>query len=218
MHGGYGYPFGYPWYTPYWGGVYWWDPYQPPYWRYRFPYDRTGSVRLDVRPRETEVFVNGYAAGIADDFDGIFQRLQLTPGEYVITCHLAGFDNWTTTLLVLPGRAYHLRHTMVARRAGEADDARPLPPAPLPTAPLPTEPDSATFGAVSVRVQPSDAAILIDGEPWQRSGEGTLVVQLRAGLHRVDIRKPGYLPFSTDVSVRTGETVELNVSLSPGTR
>src|SRR5262245_7934286 len=43
-----------------------------------------GDVRLQVRPREAQVFVDGYYAGIVDDFDGIFQRLTLTVGPHEI--------------------------------------------------------------------------------------------------------------------------------------
>ncbi|MBI3403060.1 MAG: PEGA domain-containing protein [Acidobacteria bacterium] len=33
--------------------------------------------------------------------------------------------------------------------------------------------------------------------------------------HRVEIQKPGYRRFSTEIQVRRGETTPLNVSLSP---
>ena len=33
------------------------------------------SMRLQVKPLDTMVFVDGYFAGIVDDFDGTFQRL-----------------------------------------------------------------------------------------------------------------------------------------------
>ena len=34
-----------------------------------------GSVKTEVTPKETEVFVDGYYAGVAEDFDGTFQRV-----------------------------------------------------------------------------------------------------------------------------------------------
>jgi hypothetical protein len=56
--------------------------------------------------------------------------------------------------------------------------------------------------------------VLIDGERWLRpqSQEG-LVVQLAEGVHRVEVNSDGYEPFSSDVSIRRGETTSLNVSL-----
>jgi hypothetical protein len=38
---------------------------------------RPSSLQLQVTPRETEVFVDGYFAGRVDDFDGRFQRLPI---------------------------------------------------------------------------------------------------------------------------------------------
>jgi hypothetical protein len=40
-------------------------------------------------------------------------------------------------------------------------------------------------------------------------------VQLSDGSHRVEIRKSGYRTYTSTVRVRSGETVTLNVSLSP---
>ena len=64
-------------------------------------------------------------------------------------------------------------------------------------------------------MQPADAEVFIDGEPWRtQQGVERLVVQLAAGTHRVEIRKEGYDPFVTAVEIRRGETAVLNVSLS----
>src|SRR5262245_22712637 len=51
----------------------------PPYGhRYAAP---DGSLRLEVKPREAEVYIDGYYAGTVDDFDGTFQRLRVVPGQ-----------------------------------------------------------------------------------------------------------------------------------------
>jgi hypothetical protein len=74
-----------------------------------------------------------------------------------------------------------------------------------------------TFGTLSIRVQPPDAEILVDGERWDRpAGESRLLVELSEGTHRLEIRKPGFKAYSSTVQVRRGETVPLNVSLPPG--
>ena len=49
------------------------------------------SVQFDVTPRQAEVFVDGYYAGIVDDFDGMFQRLRVEPGQHEITLYLDGY-------------------------------------------------------------------------------------------------------------------------------
>ena len=47
-------------------------------------YAYTGSVRLKVKPRDAQVFVDGYYVGLVDHFDGFSQRLRLEEGTYRI--------------------------------------------------------------------------------------------------------------------------------------
>ena len=96
------------------------------------------------------------------------------------------------------------------------------PPRPGQTQPTPGREgegrqQGSTFGTVMIRVQPSDAVVVIDGERWDSpEGGSRLQVQLSAGPHRVEISKDGFRTYSTSVNVREGETVTLNVSLSTG--
>jgi hypothetical protein len=72
------------------------------------------------------------------------------------------------------------------------------------------------FGSLVIRVQPAGADVVIDGERWQGpEGSERLVIQVSEGSHRVEVRKDGYVPFSTTVRVRNGETAPVNVSLPP---
>ena len=202
--------------------VYGWYPYPfagyPPYGFYGS--ELTGSVRLQVSPRDAEVFVDGYYAGIVDDFDGFFQRLNLRPGAHDVVLYHEKYRPIRQPLYVAVGTDYKIRHELIPLRAGETGDPRPVPTSPAPgprgNAPVPPGFSSASnlFGALSIRVQPADAVILIDGEEWRSSEpQGLLVVQLSEGLHRIEIRKDGHIPFSSDVDVRRGETTTLNVAL-----
>jgi len=38
----------------------------------------SGALKLKIKPRTAEVFVDGYYVGIVDDFDGLFQELRLS--------------------------------------------------------------------------------------------------------------------------------------------
>jgi hypothetical protein len=101
----------------------------------------------------------------------------------------------------------------------EAQPAAPPPAgAPVTTAPADAYPApgaDSRFGQVAIRVQPGDAAVTIDGEPWKGPpGAERLVVHLPAGTHRVEIRKEGFDPFVTAIEIRRGEVTVLNVSLS----
>ncbi|MEZ5420489.1 MAG: hypothetical protein R2708_24540 [Vicinamibacterales bacterium] len=48
-----------------------------------------GSLRIVDAPRHAPVYVDGYYAGEVDDYDGVFQRLNLEPGEHRIEIDLS---------------------------------------------------------------------------------------------------------------------------------
>ncbi|MGB7220639.1 MAG: PEGA domain-containing protein [Vicinamibacterales bacterium] len=99
--------------------------YPPP-----FPYrnfDPDSAVRVEVTPREAEVYVDGYYAGIVDDFDGVFQRLRLPSGGHDITVYLDGFRAFTQRVYLTPDSTLKIRHKMEPLAAGEIADARPVP-------------------------------------------------------------------------------------------
>ena len=62
----------------------------------------TGSLRLKVKPRFSEVFVDGYYVGLVNDYDGIFQRLRLEEGPHHIEIHEPGFEPLGFDVLILP--------------------------------------------------------------------------------------------------------------------
>ena len=103
---------------------------------------------------------------------------------------------------------------MPPQRGPAGPGARRMPPPP-PQGPAPRGGQSqSAYGTLSVRVQPGDAEISIDGEPWRGpAGQERLVVELAEGSHTVEIRKSGYRTYVTQVDVRRGETTPLNVSL-----
>ena len=228
-----------PW-GPYWGpwGPWGYPPYPPYYYTAR---DRSAHLKTEVKPKDTRIYVDGYYAGIADDFDGIFQSLRIRPGPHEVTLCLEGFKTVQQRLYLTPESTTKLRYVMQPLAPGEPMQPPPTPPpappagtetappgAPGPeTAPPPAEalpppgapgaPAAAEgFGTLTIRVQPADATVLIDGEPWTGpGGAARLAVQVAAGPHHIDIRKSGYRPFSIDVQVQAGATVPLNVSLPP---
>jgi hypothetical protein len=182
-------------------------------------YDLESSLRLQVTPRETEVFVDGYFAGRVDDFDGRFQRLRIQPGEHELTLYLEGHRKVTQQVLIQPRATFRIRHTMSPLAAGDVPDVRPAAPPGRRDAAPPDGPAAgeanADYGTLAIRVQPPNADVLIDGERWEvATGNGPLVVQIAAGSHRVEVRKPGYRTYAAQVDVRRGELSPINVSLS----
>lgn len=252
--GGYYYPSLYRaslWYDPWYPGYYGF--YGPAYYQYpiygpgRGYVEQSGSVRLQVSPQQAEVFVDGYFAGTVDDFDNLFQRLRIEPGEHEIQIYLAGYRPFSQRLYLQPGKSFNIKHTMQPLGPGEPAPPRPEPAAPAGPGPYFDDrpatgargggpgrggPGEAAgrrggaagrgqigpaegFGSLSLRVQPADAEVLIDGEPWQGSqGAEPLVVQLGVGTHHVEIRKDGYRTYLTDIPLGNGQVRTLNVSLT----
>jgi hypothetical protein len=110
-------------YDPFWGP---WGSYYP-YYAYPFGGRSTADVRVQVVPKQTEVFVDGYYAGTADDFDGVFKRLHTTPGGHAITLHLEGYRTVTENIYVRPDSTFKIQDTMDKLGAGEVSTPPPLP-------------------------------------------------------------------------------------------
>ena len=117
---GYGsYGLGYFYYDPYaWYDNSYYDPYYPTYsspsyygggvYQYRYGYP-TGELRLQVRPRHAEVYVDGYYAGRVDDFDGFLQALRIEEGPHTIEIVAPGYETLTFNVRILPGRKIDYR-------------------------------------------------------------------------------------------------------------
>jgi hypothetical protein len=104
-----------------------WSPYgwYPPF---AFGFGRPySSLRLQISPRDTEVFVDGYYAGIVDDFDGFMQRLHLEPGQHTIQLYLTGHRTAEQQIYLQPGGTLRIRHVMEPLAPGETAPARPTP-------------------------------------------------------------------------------------------
>ncbi len=128
---GWGGPFYSPYYWPWWGyPSFGWGPA----WYYGAAYDPTSEIRLQVTPKQAEVFVDGYLAGTVDDFDGAFQRLRLMPGEHELVIYLDGYRTVRQKLLLTAGADLKVRHVMEPLAPGEVPDPRPQPLAPPPPA------------------------------------------------------------------------------------
>jgi hypothetical protein len=74
-----------------------------------------GGVRLKIRPRDAQVFVDGYYAGLVDDFDGSFQSLRLEQGGHKIEIHMPGFEDLELDVHVQAGRTITLNEDLRPR-------------------------------------------------------------------------------------------------------
>ena len=113
-------------YSPYYyGGLYGYSPYAYGYGRSSYGgYGyRTGSLRLLVEPNRARVYVDGYYAGIVDDFDGLFQRLNISPGRHEIMFKLEGFRSYRVRVYVPLDQTVKIHYRMVPGSGGEIDEA-----------------------------------------------------------------------------------------------
>jgi PEGA domain-containing protein len=68
-----------------------------------------GGVRITGAPREARVFADGYYVGIVNDFDGIFQHMNLEAGPHHIEIDLNGYDGISFDVYVRPGETTTFR-------------------------------------------------------------------------------------------------------------
>jgi len=208
-------------------------------------------VKLEVKPNQAEVYVDGYYAGIVDDFDGTFQRLHVAPGQHELELFLDGYRPAKQQIYLTADKTVKVKYTLEKLGAGEQAEPRPKPPnpppapqgvapnapnpppeayppqpaprgrggRPMPPQPPPPGPDprgapQGGYGSLAIRVQPSDAEISIDGEPWRApGGQERLIVEVAEGSHTVEVRKSGYRTYVTQIDVHGGATTPLNISL-----
>jgi PEGA domain-containing protein len=215
-----------PFFSPYYYRPFYWYPYAAVGYGYgRF--DGEGSLRVQVMPRDTEIYIDNYYAGTSDDFDGMFQRLHIEPGAHDITLFREGYRTVQQRIYIQSTGTFRLRYNMMPLGPGEAPEPRPAEPPPPPGAqggapprgayPAPPPPPAAGQAqstSLSIRVQPMNAEVFIDGERWESSGEDRLVVQVAPGTHHVEVRRDGYRTYATDINVRPGETSTVNISLT----
>lgn len=227
-HGGYYGPYGH---GPYFYGSYYYPPYSY--------YDGAGAVRLRIEPAQARVFVDGYYAGVVDDFDGRFQRLRLAPGRHEITLKLDGYRTYRVRVYAPPDRTVAVHHEMTA---GDAEDefedlvggaqhrshgdtvpgewrreARESGDGALEDDHFVQEAPHTSRGAAGelrMIVHPADASVYVDGE-FRGSGREARRLGLAAGPHRVEVVRPGFAPVDRQVEIEAGRRLDLHVELPP---
>ncbi len=120
-YGLYGYGYGYSDYGYSYGDYYGYYP-SSSYRSYRYRSGNVAQLKTLVEPAKTRVYVDGYYAGIVDDFDGLFQRLNVSPGRHDITFKLEGYNSHTFAAYANRDQTLKIRWDMV-RGSGETRDS-----------------------------------------------------------------------------------------------
>ena len=219
---GYGYGYSPYYYSGYYG-------YEPSYYRrgrgYGY-YRDNGSLRIIVEPVKTRVYVDGYYAGVVDDFDGILQRLNVPPGRHDITLRLEGYRTQHFRVYVPVDQTIKIHYDMV-RGSGEAtsDQFMSRPDADYARIEDRGSEDEdrwrddrryddrdADTGTVRIQVRPGDASVYVDGE-FRGSGRSSGTLRLREGRHRIEVVRPGYRTLEREIDVRAGRTTDVDFDL-----
>src|SRR5688572_27674963 len=84
--------------------------------RYYGSYFDVGELRLRVSPRHAQVFVDGYYAGIVDDYDGMLQSMKMEDGPYHIEIVAPGYAPLEFDVRILPGQKITYRGDLLPQR------------------------------------------------------------------------------------------------------
>jgi hypothetical protein len=113
-------------YRPFYYRPFYYDPFyfSDPWYAYQYPYPLPpygygyhvyapdASLRLEVKPKEAEVYVDGYYAGIVNDFDGTFQRLRVEPGEHELELWLDGYKTVHQKVYLTQDNTFRVKYQM----------------------------------------------------------------------------------------------------------
>ncbi len=215
----------------YYGGGYYGSPYGYPYgYRYRYRYNDTGAIRLLVDPDDARVYVDGYYAGVVDDFDGLFQRLHVSPGRHEIALKRDGYQTHRIKVYVAEDSTLKIRYKMekgspsdetVENLAGDEDrDADreadryagggrgPSSPGDRDAAISKAGPP----GRLRLDIRPDDASVYVDGA-FRGTAREAREIELPPGSHRVEVVRPGFRTEEREVEIDAGRSRELDLEL-----
>ena len=80
-------------------------------------------------------------------------------------------------------------------------------------------PGVAGYGGVSFEITPADAEVYVDGGYAGRVsdfGPSQQPLTLTPGVHRIEIRAPGYRPLEFNVAITAGHVIPYQGTLQPG--
>jgi len=156
-----------------------------------------GEVQLQGRShveKTAGVWVDGQYVGYLKELKGS-KKILLLPGEHGITVRQDGYQDFTQEVVVQPGVK---QVVLVAMEKA-------------PTGPLPT-----VTATVKISVNPSRAAVFLDGlfvghvGEFEGAGRGMLVAP---GAHTIKIALPGYKTFETEINPQANQKVEVKTEL-----
>jgi PEGA domain len=156
-----------------------------------------GEIELEGRSKVEKtsgVWVDGQYVGYLKELKGS-KKVMLLPGDHEISVRQAGYQDFTQHITVRPGEKQVIQVAMQKAQTG-------------PLSPVTAE--------VKISVNPSRAAVFVDGQflghvgEFEGAGHGLLVAP---GEHKIKIALPGYKTFETDINPVANQKVEVKTEL-----
>jgi hypothetical protein len=191
-----------------------------------------GSLDLNVRPKDTAVYVDGGYVGIVGNYDGYPGYLWLDEGLHQVVLHKSGYQTLAQDYRIIAGNRIKVRHKMQKGVATAPQELFKPPPVlhqqekEQPATQIsgqepwrekrPVEPTAERSAAVGTSlhldVEPDQASIYLDGRFLGIGGE-IVSLSIEPGSHRIEVIYPGQKPQTRDFEARAGESVEIQVEL-----
>ena len=159
--------------------------------------DVMGEIQFEGKSRiekTSGVWVDGEYVGYLKELNGS-KKVMLLPGDHEIVVRQNGYKDFTDEVRVQPGQKQVVRVRMEQ----------------APTGPLPDTP-----ATVKIEVNPSRAAVFMDGAfvghvgEFKGPGRGMLIAP---GTHQIRIALPGYQTFETDINPLANQEVHIKTDL-----
>jgi hypothetical protein len=156
-----------------------------------------GEIQFEGKSKvekSSGVWVDGQYVGYLKELKGS-KKVLLLPGEHSISVRQNGYQDFTQQVLIRPGEKQVVQVVMSK----------------APTGPMP-----AVWSEVKIAVNPSRAAVFLDGRFVGHVGEfeGTARALLVApGEHKIKIALPGFKTFETEINPAPSQKVEVKTDL-----
>lgn len=148
--------------------------------------------------KDSGVWIDGQYVGYLNELKGD-KKIMLLPGQHEISVRQAGYNSFTQTVVVEPGRVHTLSLQMTP-------DGRPLR----------LGPDAAEL---KLTVNPNRAAVFVDdgyvGHAAEFGGAFHSML-LSPGKHRIKVELPGYRTFETEVNLLPRQKSKVETDLVAG--
>lgn len=148
--------------------------------------------------RNAGLWLDGQYMGFVKDLEGR-RKLVLLPGEHQLVFKLIGYEDLERTIRVEPGSRNEYRVAM------------------LPVADA-IYPEKSATAQLRLSVKPDKAAIFVNDSYVGHVDrfDGRAGMRLAAGTYRLTIALPGYEAFTTELTVRSGQSYEVKTDLRKG--